>query len=421
MTDKLQPIKGFRDFYPADQAFQNWLKDCWLSLGKTYGYQEYEGPLMEPIELYESKTSQEIIEKQTFRFTDKDKNYVLRPELTPTLARMIAQRQYRLNLPVRWQSYGRFFRYETPQKGRGRSFFQWNIDILGSETIQADAEILIIACLALKRLGLTSQEVKIKVNDRQFLEKSIISKLDIAVDEVKTFFSYIDKLDKMPDKDWQEWLVEDGVAEGKAQKLLSLVNSQEEQLPSRLQEIFARVEQAGLSDYVEFDKKLSRGLDYYTGIVFEAWSCSSSLRRALFGGGRYDDLTQQVGGKKKIPGVGFAVGDMPILELLKELGKMPELDVYPTQALVTIFSSDQEELSIKTAEKLRQSGINVEVYPDNQERLDNQLDYANEKGIPWVVIIGSEEAEEGVVALKNMSSGQQEKLAPKDLVVRLSE
>ncbi len=410
MTNKLQPIKGFRDFYPNDWAFQSWLKEKWINLGKSYGYQEYEGPLMEPVELYESKTSQEIIENQTFKFTDKDKSYILRPELTPTLARIIAQKQYQLELPVKWQSYGRFFRYESPQKGRGRSFFQWNIDILGSNNIQADIEILTLACLSLKNLGLTPQEVKIKINDRQFLEKSIDKK----------FFPYIDKLDKLSEEDWQNWLVSEGIEKNKTEELLDLIKDNDYSDSKRLTVIFNQMEKYDLSEYVEFDKSLVRGLDYYTGTVFEAWSINSTLNRALFGGGRYDDLTKQVGGRKKITGIGFAVGDMPIYELLKEVNKLPDLSPNPTKVLVTVFSPELKEKSIQTAKNLRKENINTELYLEEDERLDKQLDYANKKNIPWVVIIGPEEAEKDCLALKNMKSGNQKTLSLEETIKKLS-
>ncbi len=410
MTNKLQPIKGFRDFYPVDWAFQNWLKEKWLNLGQSYGYQKYEGPILERLKLYESKTSRELIEKQTFRFTEKGKNYVLRPELTPTLARMIAQRQYQLQLPIKWQSYGRFFRYETPQKGRGRSFFQWNIDLLGLDKVQADIEIINLACLALKTLGLTSKEVKIKINDRKFLEKTIDKK----------FYPYIDKLEKLSEKEWKKWLKKEGVNENKADKLLDFVKDNDYSGSKRLTTIFNQMEKEGLSEYVEFDKSLVRGLDYYTGTVFEAWSTGSSLNRALFGGGRYDNLTQQVGGRKKISGVGFAVGDMPIYELLKDLEKLPNLSLNPTQVLVTVFSPELSEQSIQTARKLREKNINTELYLDPDERLDKQLAYANKKNIPWVAIIGPDEAENNTLTLKNMKSGSQENLSQEKAIQKLT-
>jgi histidyl-tRNA synthetase len=410
MANNLQPIKGFRDFYPDEWAFQNWLKEKWVNLGKSYGYEEYEGPLLEPIELYISKTSRELIEKQTFKFTDKDKNYILRPELTPTLARMIAQKQYQLELPVKWQSFGRFFRYESPQKGRGRSFFQWNIDILGQDNPQSDIEIISIACLCLKELGLTSDEVVIKINDRKLLEKSIGPK----------FYPYIDKLDKMSEEEWRKWLADEGIDKNKTEEILTVINDRDYSSSEQLTTIFNQFSQTDLANYIEFDKGLVRGLDYYTGTVFEAWSKKGSLNRSLFGGGRYDNLTQQVGGKKKISGVGFAVGDMPIYQLLKYLNKLPTLSPSPTKVLVTVFSTDTAEKSISVANKLRQKEINTELYLNADERLDRQLDYANKKNIPWVVIIGPDEAKSNAITLKNMKSGNQKTLYLEKIIEKLA-
>ncbi len=410
MTNKLKPIKGFRDFYPEDWAFQNWLKNNWIEIGKSFGYQEYEGPLLEDISLYLSKTSQEIVEEQTFRLTNKDKNYVLRPELTPTLARMIAQKQYRVTLPAKWQSWGRFFRYETPQKGRGREFFQWNIDLLGSESQQADTEIITLACLALKKLGLTRDEVKIKLNDRRELEKRKIS---------KDLFPYLDKLDRMKFKEWQAWLKKDGVGQKKIDIMSDFIKSENENYSEYLGQVISNLKSYGLEEYVKIEKSLVRGLDYYTGIVFEAWSVNSSLNRALFGGGRYDNLTQQVGGKKRIPGVGFAVGDMPIYELLKEKNKLPELEASNTKVLVTIFSPETKNEAFKTAQKLRQAGLNTELYLNSEDNLGDQLNYANDKNIPYTIIIGPEEIDNKVVALKNMETGDQKKLSLDKVVEKL--
>ncbi len=416
----LKPIKGFRDFYPEEWAFQNWLKNNWIELGKSFGYQEYEGPLMEPIDLYLSKTSQEIVEEQTFRFTDKDKNYVLRPELTPTLARMIAQKQFRIKLPARWQSWGRFFRYEQPQKGRGRSFFQWNIDLLGSEEVEAESEIIALACLSLKKLGLTPKEVQIKLNDRQALENIISQNLNISREEARKLFKYIDKLDKMPKKEWLAWLKDEGLKTDEVNKLILALEDDNKNFSPWLNKIMAKIKEYSLEDYIVVNKSLVRGFQYYTKTVFEAWSINSSINRALFGGGRYDNLTQQVGGKKKIPGVGFAIGDIPLYELLREKKKLPKLKTNPTEVLVTIFSPEMQTEALKTAQKLRQAGINTELYLNPEDNLSDQLDYANKKSISYVVIIGPEEIKNKSITLKNMRSGKQNTLSLKETITKLT-
>lgn len=416
MTNKLKPIKGFRDFYPQDWAFQTWLRDNWLELGKSFGYQEYEGPLLERLNLYLSKTSQEIVEKQTFRFTEKDKNYILRPELTPTLARMIAQKQYRIPLPAKWQSYGRFFRYESPQKGRGRSFFQWNIDLLGAENVEADSEIIALACQSLKKLGFTFKEVQIKLNNRQALENIISKNLAISREKARKLFKYIDKVDKMPKKEWLAWLKDEGFKTDKINKLILVLEDDNKNFSPWLNKIMANIKEYSLEDYIVVDKSLVRGFQYYTKTVFEAWSIDSSLNRALFGGGRYDNLTQQVGGQKKIPGVGFAIGDMPIYELLKEKNKLPQLKTIPTKVLVTIFSPEMQSEAFKTAQELRQSGVNTELYLNSEDNLSDQLDYANDKNIPYTIIIGPEEAEKNVVSLKNMSTGKQQTSSLEEII-----
>ena len=316
-------VKGTQDFYPEAWAQQVALRDTMLAAGSAYGYREYEGPVIEYLELYLGKSSEEIVTRQTFRIQDRDgKALLLRPELTPTLARMIAAREREITLPARWQSFGQFFRYERPQRGRGRSFYQWNVDLLGSESPVADAEVIQVACALFRALGLGSDEVRIRINDRAALEEALTGELGVARDQVRGVFQVIDRLDKVGADRACGQLGELGLGEGQAQELVAYVGAPVDVPSPRLAAIVDQVGIAGQDGYVEVDRSIVRGFDYYTSTVFEAWAIGD-LRRAIFGGGRYDDLTRQVGGKQRVPGVGMAVGDLALLELLRAVDRLP--------------------------------------------------------------------------------------------------
>ena len=316
-------VKGTQDFYPDAWAQQIALREIMLAAGRGYGYREYEGPLIEYLDLYLGKSSEEIVTQQTFRIQDRDgKELLLRPELTPTLARMIAAREREITLPARWQSFGQFFRYERPQRGRGRSFFQWNVDLLGSESAVADAEVIQVACTLFQALGLGPEQVQIRVNDRAALEADLTGTLGVAAAQVRGVFAVIDRLDKVGAERAGGQLVELGLGEGQASELMAFVGAPVGDPSPRLATIMEQLAIGGHDQYVRLDRAIARGFDYYTSTVFEAWA-TGDLRRAIFGGGRYDDLTRQVGGKQRIPGVGMAVGDLALFELLRALDRVP--------------------------------------------------------------------------------------------------
>ena len=314
---KFQPVKGTRDFYPEQMAFRNWLFGKMREVSKRFGYQEYEGPILEPLELYAAKSGEELVKKQTFVLTDRGgRKLALRPEMTPTLARMVAQKQAELPKPIRWFSIGPRFRYEQPQKGRLREFYQWDIDILGSQAPEADAEIIAIAAEFFKSLGLSPKEVKIKVNDRKLIEQKL-SFIEIPKTKIQEVFRAIDKKEKMTDGEWKDWLPEIGLNKLQIKDLEGILKDKDFSRESEeLTRIFSTLSDLGVSEYVEFDPNIVRGLDYYTGVVFEAQDKEGKFR-AILGGGRYDNLVEIVGGPK-LGGVGFAAGDAVVEEVLKE-------------------------------------------------------------------------------------------------------
>ena len=407
-------VKGTQDFYPDDWAQQLALRETMLAAGRAYGYREYEGPAVEYLDLYLGKSSEEIVARQTFRIQDRDgKELLLRPELTPTLARMIAAREQDIPLPARWQSWGQFFRYERPQRGRGRSFFQWNVDLLGSESAHADAEVIQVACELFTALGLEAADVRIKVNDRAALEADLTGGLGVPAESVRGVLQVIDRLDKVGAGRAQGQMTALGLAPGQADEVIAFVQAPVADPPERLAAIVEQLAITGHDRYVTLDRGIARGFDYYTGTVFEAWA-AGGLRRAVFGGGRYDDLTRQVGGKRRVPGVGMAVGDMALLELLRELDRVPAPARAAPDVLVTVFGAEQQQASARIADRLRRHGVAVELALDPGQRLERQLRHADRTGARYALIIGPDEAAAGTVLVKDLTERRQEHLPADD-------
>ena len=412
-------VKGTRDFYPSEWAYQKWLSDRFLSVGNTFGFEEYEAPLLEHQDLYLGKSSEEIVNQQTFTLKDRDgRDLVLRPELTPSLARMVAAQEGGLTFPIRWQSYGQFFRYEKPQRGRGRSFFQWNVDLLGLDSPLADAEVISLACHMFKALDLTPEQVTVRLNDRQVLDGLLSDTLKIQKEKVTAVFGLIDRLDKMPQDKFLAALAEAGLSQTQASELDGILRQESPTASPWLDQILNSLSKSGVERFVQLDLKIVRGFNYYTRTVFEAWA-KTSLRRALFGGGRYDNLTLQVGGKRQIQGVGFAVGDMAITELLKEVEKLPQEKPTGAGVLVSVFSPDLLDASTSVADRLRSKGISTELYLTPGHKLDRQFKYADRKRIRHVVVLGPDEAEKGVATLKDLTTGQQSIVSLTELANRI--
>jgi len=403
----IQPVKGTRDFYPEDQAFQNWLYSKFKEVAELFGFQEYEGPTIESLDLYAAKSGEELVKRQAFTLKDQSENILaLRPEMTPTLARMVAQKAGELTFPVKWFNFGRRFRYEKPQKGRSREFFQWDVDILGPENLEADAEVIAIAATLFQKLGLTPQEVRIKINDRKLLQERFLS-LQIPEEKMVAAFRLADKKDKVSRMDFIEMAKEEDFSEDQAKGILQILEEKNAFLDSLwLVKIFELLKRYGVAEYAEYDPSIVRGLEYYTRTVFECWDSRGEFR-AIGGGGRYDNLVESVGGKQKIPGVGIAMGDMVIAEVLRANNKYPSLSVNKTKVLVTVFSPELYDKSLEIADKLREKDINTEVYLDPSAKMEKQLKYADRKAIPYAIIIGPVEAVGNTIVIKNMSTGEQ--------------
>lgn len=406
----IQPVKGTRDFYPEIMAVRKWLYETAAGVAEKFGYQEYEGPLIESLELYAAKSGDELVKEQSFVFEDRGSNLItLRPELTPTLARMVAQRQNQLVFPLRWWSFGPFWRYERPQKGRTREFFQWNIDLIGpgTDTAIADAELIAIIATFFQDVGLAPKDAQILVNNRQLMENEI-NLLGIPPDAYKTIFRLIDRREKLPLDKWKAYAADLGLDENQVYSLDQLLSDSDLwQKSTTLQELFPVLEAMGVSDYVQFAPSVIRGLDYYTGTVFEAQAVRGGVKRSILGGGRYDNLLADVGGDK-IPAVGFAMGDLVITLVLEELGLIPDaIASPPARILVTIFNDDMVVESTALANQLRSAGLRISCYP-RADKLSKQLKYADRIEAAIAVLLGPDELDKGLVTLKNLSTGTQD-------------
>ncbi len=401
-------VKGTRDFYPEDMGIRTWLYQTIRSVSESFGYQEWEGPILETLELYAAKSGEELVQEQSFVFTDRGGDKVaMRPELTPTLARLVAQRQGQLFYPLRWWSFGPFWRYERPQKGRTREFFQWNIDMLGVNTPEADAEIIAIVAAFFKKVGLNAQQVTIAVNDRRLMDAQITT-IGIPMEKKVDVFNLIDRRNKLGPDEWKAYAVTLGLSEGQFAGLVALLDDPDLwQKSAELTRLFAAIDALGVRDYVKFDAKVIRGLLYYTGTVFEAYDTTGDLRRAICGGGRYDNLLAAVGGDS-LPAIGFAMGDVVITLLLQKLNLLPaNLGSVPAKVLVTVFDAESFPASYGIANELRQAGVNAICYPE-AAKIGKQFKFADRIAAKIVIVAGPDEIAAGQVAVKNLADGTQE-------------
>ncbi|MBV6394719.1 MAG: Histidine--tRNA ligase [Anaerolineales bacterium] len=406
MKNIIQAVKGTREFYPEQMFARNFIYGKVRAASEMFGYQEWDGPFIEPLELYAAKSGEELVKKQSFTFEDRGGEQVaLRPELTPSLARMIAAKQGELNFPVRWWSFGPFWRYESPQRGRSREFFQWNIDMLGADSPEADAELIAVGATFLRSVGLSPSLTQIYVNNRRLMD-SQFDALDIPTDKRVDVSNLVDRRAKMESAKWEAYALEIGLNQNQLDGLKSLLGNFDLWKQSEeLTRTFTALEALGVKDYVKFDPNIMRGLLYYTGTVFEAFDTSGSVKRAIFGGGRYDNLLADVGGQP-LSGVGFAMGDVVAGIILQEAGLIPEFQPSPAQVLVTVFDTTLLPQSFALAAELRAAGLNVMVYPE-PTKLQKQFKFADKMKMKVAVTVGPDEAANGQAAVKSLRTGEQ--------------
>lgn len=402
-----QALRGFKDQYPAQKAQQQYIFSKVREVAKQLGYEEYDGPIVEPVSLYADKSSEELLEKQTFQIKprDKDDQWILRPEMTPTLARMVAAKSNELIFPLRYFNIGPRFRYEAPQKGRSREFCQMDFDLLGSTSVLSDAEVLLAVVNILKSLGATEKDFTVFLNSRSFMKRELD---EIGINE----YALTETLQKIDRMDKGEQSISPEV---KKSIETEVVISDDEYFSS----LFAVLKSYGIDQFFKVDLKTVRGLDYYTGLVFEVRD-KGELRRAILGGGRYDNLISKFNKTAQITGVGFAVSDIVLQEFLEEKKLLPELSTKSTKVLVTVFDQKTLGASIEITSVLRKANVFVELYPETEKKLEKQLKYADRNNIPYVLIIGPEEVEKNIYKLKDMKTKEQTTVSKDDLLKKLT-
>ena len=406
MDKIIRSVKGTRDFYPDEMAVRRWLITRIQEVSTAFGYQEYEGPCLETIDLYAAKSGEELVKDQAFVFPDRSgENIALRPELTPTLARMIASKQNELIFPCRWWSFGPFWRYERPQKGRTREFYQWNIDLIGSDEVAADAELIAVAAEFFRSVGVRPDQVKILINDRRLMDAQL-SRIGIPADLKPAVLRMIDRIDKQPPDVWDANTRALGVNPQQLVALRSLLDDCELwQQSDDLKALFAGLDALGVREYTAYEPKIIRGLDYYTGTVFEARDTAGNFR-AILGGGHYANLVAEVGGSP-LPGVGFAMGDVVVLLLLESLGLIPEMRAASETVFISVFDESCQAASSQSAARLRAAGFRVVAYP-GAEKLAKQLKYADRLGARAALVIGPDEIARCEVVVKDLLARSQQ-------------
>jgi histidyl-tRNA synthetase len=409
---KIQPVQGTRDFYPDKMRWRNWLFDACRQVSQLYGYEEFDGPFVEYLDLYAAKSGEELVNEQTYIFESRGgEKLAIRPEMTPTLARMVAARQNELRKPIRWFTIPNIWRYERPQRGRKREFYQYNIDLLGVESIEAEAEVLSVVVDIMRALGLEKGEFVIRVNNRYYLE-DLLRKLEIDIDKKDAVFREIDRVEKLKPEAFRTNLETVGLSADQITALDSALRQKNFGDFPALKSLWEKFEQYGISDYVEFDPSIVRGLLYYTGTVFEVWDPTKKFNRAIMGGGRYDNLITSLGGQP-LPAVGIAFSDVTIEEMLAQQGKMPELP-REIDAYVAYYSAGEKATAIKIAADLRKSGLRTELnILDNS--LDKQLKAANNSGARYAIIVAPDELQRGEVNVKNLRQREQKSVKLADL------
>jgi len=418
-----QPYKGTRDFYPKEMKIRNWFFGKIKDILEKFTYEEYSGPTLEPLELYVAKSGNELANEQTYNFVDRGgRKLAIRPEMTPTVARMVAGKIGELTMPLRWFSIPNLYRYERPQRGRLREHWQVNVDMFGCKTIEADLEILSVAVALLNNFGADEKMFKIKVNNRRFFNDVLKSQLQLNTDDILKVSKAIDRKNKVPKEVYEEYLKEIGLNNEKIELLNSLFKMKVEEIvklcpdsegSKELGDLFELISNSELKDYCEFDFSIIRGLDYYTGTVFEVFDESPENNRAMFGGGRYDNLIDLFINNANVSGIGFGFGDVTLENFLRTHNLIPEILNEKDKVLITRFPEIPYIEYVKLAKKLRDAGIATSIYMEDK-KLTKQIEYANKEGYTFIVVVGQTEMDSNQVVIKNINTRESSTVARKD-------
>lgn len=390
-----ESYKGVRDFFPKDQFIQDYIFFVWESTLESFGYEKYNASVLEPTELYIAKSGEEIVNEQTYNFIDRGERPVtLRPEMTPTVARMIAGKRRELAFPARWFSIPNLFRYERPQKGRLREHWQLNADIFGIDNIQAEAEMIEIAYKILRNFGLTDAQFEIKINDVTNLSK-ILNDAGLNEIQIHQYKKLLDKKDKIDDFD-------DQVKAIFGKPFYPIINPSES-----VEALLSKLRNRGISN-ISFSPNLVRGFDYYNGIVFEVYSTDPENNRSIFGGGRYDNLTS-IFGEESIPAVGFGMGDVTTKDVLETYGLLPNYE-FPAVLSICPLNDAFYDFSAELAQDLRKEGISC-VVDYSGKKIGDQISKAIKRGSKFVICVGEDEVSKNKFAVKILNTNKEKIVA----------
>ncbi|HSX05203.1 MAG TPA: histidine--tRNA ligase [Candidatus Saccharimonadales bacterium] len=419
MTLSTQPYKGARDFYPEDKRLQKYMFGKLREVSERFGYQEIDAPILEPTELFLSKGNQEIIDEQTYTFTDRGgRSVTIRTEMTPTVSRMVAARRQELAYPVRWYDIPNLWRYERTQRGRLREFWQYNADIFGVEGVEADHEIVVLADQIMQSYGAKRDMYTICLSSRKMVDELFTQYLGLDNTQKDTLIRLVDRIKKLPYESFvaqaDAILTPSQRDAGVLDKLLALLKvTKLQQLPAdfasqpavvRLQQLMAMLESSRVANAV-FDISLMRGFDYYTDMVFEVFDTDPENNRAMFGGGRYDGLVGLFG-VEPVPTVGFAMGDVTLQNFLESHELLPKLHS-ETDAYVVLVGDDMYEKAQPVLSELRRMGLNIAV-DSTGRKLEKQIKTAVKQGIHYALFVGETELASGQFKLRNLAAGTEE-------------
>jgi histidyl-tRNA synthetase len=426
-----QPYKGARDYYPAEKRIQNYIFANWARVSHRYGYEEYGAPLLEPLEVYAAKSGQELAGEQTYAFADRGGRAVaIRPEMTPSISRMIAARRQELAYPARLFSIANFMRYERPERGREREFWQLNVDVFGLDGVIAEAEIITMGVEFLKAFGATTDMYSIKINNRKLINFMMAYYLGLDTIQAQLMIRLFDRKNKISTEDFTAQALDilgEAMAETGLAKISALLNAhtmadlpievRESAAVAEVQELFTLLEAAGVKNAV-FDITLMRGLDYYTGMVFEFFDTHPENNRALFGGGRYDGLVGLFGAEQ-ISAVGIAPGLSTTELFLESHGLLPKLPS-TTEVYVAVLGDESLPGAMELAASLRGEGVNTELDVTGR-KLDRQIKTAVKKEIPFLVFVGVDELRSEIYTFKDTASSEEQKLSFERIVTTVKD
>lgn len=421
-----EPYKGVRDLYPEEMFIHNHLAGVLRTAVERFGYEEYGASILEPAELYMAKSNEEIVEEQTYTFTDRGgREVTLRPEMTPTLARMVAARRKTLSFPLRWYSFANMFRYERPQRGRLREHWQLNVDLFGVAGSLAEAEVISVAVEILRSFGLTDAQFEVRIGNRKIILAVFNEVLKITGDTYPKMLRLIDRKEKLSSQTFEaeiEKLLGErknlllDFLEAKNLEWVSKMLTHSPQLAEVISEVdglLVKLNNSGVSN-CRFDSKLVRGFDYYTGSVFELYDLNPKNRRSICGGGRYDDLLI-VFGVEPIPAVGFGLGDIVLCDVLETYGLLPSYRA-KGELYLCIANSEQRNFTLELARKLRSTGLKVAV-DFTERKLAEQIRYADKKGFSYICCIGPVEVKQNRFKLKHLSTRTEKELSLEEISV----